>query len=91
MSSGIPETLIPFRSFHTFILKTLPVIFQYYKLYRANIRTKVNALKAIQTRDEKERSYRVKLAGDYFHLMQEYLAMLEEKAGLVKLGTEKKT
>ena len=58
------------------------LIFEYYKLYRANVRTKVNALKAIQTKDGKERKYRLKLTGDYFFLMREYLSILKEKAGI---------
>ncbi len=57
------------------------LIFEYYKLYRANVRTKVNALKAIQTKDEKEREYRLKLTEDYFLLMREYLSKLQTKAG----------
>lgn len=57
------------------------LIFQYYKLYRANVRTKVNALKAIQTKEDKERSYRLKLTEDYFLLMREYLSELQEKSG----------
>ena len=59
------------------------LIFEYYKLYRANIRTKVNALKAIQTKDEKERSYRLKLVEDYYFLMREYLTALQEKTHVV--------
>jgi aminoglycoside phosphotransferase family enzyme len=55
------------------------LIFQFYKLYRANVRTKVNALKAIQTKDKNERSYRLNLAEDYFLLMREYLSILQEK------------
>ena len=57
------------------------LIFEYYKLYRANVRTKVNALKSIQTKDTTEREYRLKLTEDYFLLMREYLSLLEEKVG----------
>ncbi len=57
------------------------LIFEYYKLYRSNVRTKVNALKAIQTKDEKERTYRLNLTEDYFLLMREYLSILQEKKG----------
>ncbi len=58
------------------------LIFAYYKLYRANVRTKVNALKAIQSDDENERSYRLNLTEDYFLLMREYLSFLEENVEL---------
>ncbi len=56
------------------------VIFEYYKLYRANVRMKVNALKAIQAEDEQEQTYRLKLAEDYFLLMREYLSALRERS-----------
>lgn len=52
-------------------------IFQYYKLYRANVRVKVNALKAMQTMDEKELQKRMGLVEDYFLLMKKYLADLK--------------
>lgn len=55
------------------------LIFEYYKLYRANVRTKVNALKAIQADDKKEQTYRLDLVEDYFLLMREYLSVLKEK------------
>lgn len=55
-------------------------IFQYYKLYRANVRVKINALKAMQTMDEKELKKRMELVEDYFLLMKRYLVDLENKA-----------
>jgi aminoglycoside phosphotransferase family enzyme len=55
------------------------LIFQYYKLYRANVRTKVNALKAMQTKDESDQKYRLGLTEDYFLLMREYLSLLKER------------
>ena len=63
------------------------LIFQYYKLYRANVRTKVNALKAMQTKDDKEREYRLNLTEDYFLLMREYLSILKEKVDLNNQAT----
>lgn len=52
------------------------LLFQYYKLYRANVRTKVNALKAMQETDPAEFSLRMNLCEDYLQLMKEYYSVL---------------
>ena len=50
------------------------LIFQYYKLYRANVKLKVNALKAMQELDDKEKQKYLTLVEDYFILMNRYLS-----------------
>ncbi len=53
-------------------------IFHYYKLYRANVRLKVNFLKTKQQALESEAFYaELKVAQRYFQLFEEYLAHLE--------------
>ena len=62
------------------------LLFQYYKLYRANVRLKVNALKAMQEEEEIEKEKRLGLVEDYFTLMKRYLASLnhsEKEASLL--------
>ena len=49
-------------------------IFKYYKLYRANVRAKVNALKAMQTTDTDELKKRLNLVKAYLDLMKRYIA-----------------
>jgi hypothetical protein len=48
----------------------------YYKLYRANVRTKVNALKAMQETDPKELQERILECGKYLNLMNLYYSEL---------------
>jgi uncharacterized protein len=50
-------------------------LFLFYKLYRANVKTKINALKAMVNNDKKERERRVKLIRKYAHIMSDYLAV----------------
>jgi aminoglycoside phosphotransferase family enzyme len=52
------------------------VLFRYYKLYRANIRTKVNALKAMQVTNEQKLKKRTGLVASYLRLMERYLKEL---------------
>lgn len=52
------------------------LLFQYYKLYRANVRCKVNALKAMQESDPQEFKLRMNLCEDYFQLMKAYYSVL---------------
>ncbi|MEO0724274.1 MAG: phosphotransferase [Bacteroidota bacterium] len=47
-------------------------LFLYYKLYRANVRLKVNALKWQQTEGATERALRAKVVKKYFWLMRSY-------------------
>jgi uncharacterized protein len=50
-------------------------LFLFYKLYRANVKTKINALKAMVGHDTKERERRIKLIRKYAHIMSDYLAI----------------
>lgn len=56
--------------------KSDEALFRYYKLYRANIRTKVNALKAMQAADEAKLKKRTTYVITYLELMQRYLQEL---------------
>lgn len=49
-------------------------IYLYYKLYRANVRVKINALKTMQSPDEMETRQRMGLTKDYLGLLEKYLA-----------------
>lgn len=51
-------------------------IFHYFKLYRANVRLKVNALNAMQADSREELSPLLKITGDYLHLFRFYLNAL---------------
>ncbi|HXH20372.1 MAG TPA: hypothetical protein VNJ07_14950 [Chitinophagales bacterium] len=48
-------------------------LFRYYKLYRANVRTKVNALKAMQAASELKLKKRTGFVVSYLQLMKRYL------------------
>ena len=61
------------------------LLFQYYKLYRANVRLKVNTLKAMQEDNEIEKKRRLGLAEDYFSLMKRYLSALSSSKNRVSL------
>ena len=52
-------------------------IFQYYKLYRSNVKIKVNALKAIQAGQQEIQSHRSTLVGNYYDLFQRYFQDLK--------------
>jgi aminoglycoside phosphotransferase family enzyme len=52
-------------------------IFHYFKLYRANVRLKVNALNAMQAETEEELQPLLKVTGEYLHLYRYYLKALE--------------
>lgn len=54
-------------------------LFLYFKLYRANIRMKVHALRAMQTLDKKVRQKQLDLIEDYYHLFKRYLNLLQGK------------
>ena len=51
-------------------------LFRYYKLYRANVRTKVNALKAMQAPNELKMKKRTALVLSYLKLMEKYVKEL---------------
>lgn len=51
-------------------------LFIYYKLYRANVRAKVNALKALQTKDKRESGEIGNEVRRYLSLMEEYMKLL---------------
>lgn len=52
-------------------------VFHYFKLYRANVRLKVNGLNALQAESEEELKPLLKVTGDYLHLFRFYLEALE--------------
>ena len=52
-------------------------LFIYYKSYRANIRTKVNSLRARYAKNDVQRTSAVAEADKYLSLMDGYLKMLE--------------
>ncbi len=52
------------------------LLFQFYKLYRANIRLKVNALKMEQSNMAREQEKRSKAISTYYDLMQKYSHLL---------------
>ncbi len=52
------------------------LLFQYYKLFRANIKVKVNLLKTDQASDAEEKERRATLARRYLGMMTEYLDRL---------------
>lgn len=54
-------------------------LFLYYKLYRANIRMKVNALRAMQAIETNVRKKHLRLMEDYYQLFKHYLTLLEDK------------
>ncbi len=51
-------------------------LFLFYKLYRANVKAKVQAIKARETTNEKAREKHLAAANIYIHLMSDYLAVL---------------
>lgn len=53
-------------------------LFLFYKLYRANVKVKVNALKARQTDNPEEFSSRLNLLRKYFNLLLEYSTLLRD-------------
>ena len=65
------------------------LLFQYYKLYRANVRCKVNALKAMQESETLEFSKRMNLCEDYFQLMKEYFSVLSREKNMEALNSLK--
>ena len=48
-------------------------LFQYYKLYRANIRAKVGALKAMQIKEKAQLKKQLDFVNAYLLLMKKYL------------------
>ena len=52
-------------------------LFRYYKLYRANVRLKVNALKVMQAGDRTVQRERLKLVEAYLILLKRYLVSLQ--------------
>ncbi len=52
-------------------------LFTYYKSYRANVRAKVNSLRAKSATGEKSRAHALAEAGKYLKLMESYLTSLD--------------
>ena len=48
-------------------------LFVYFKMYRANIRAKVNGLRAKSATSDDERSKAINAAKKYLHLMESYM------------------
>ena len=61
-------------------------LFQYYKLYRANVRAKVGALKAMQMKNEQQLRKQLDFVNDYLSLMKKYL---NEFSGTPELKQQK--
>ncbi len=57
-------------------------LFLFYKLYRANVKAKVNAIKTMQANDPAEIQYRLGLFKKYFQLLMDYFSILEERTNL---------
>jgi aminoglycoside phosphotransferase family enzyme len=53
-------------------------LFIYYKCYRANVRVKVNSLRAKSAIDQANRRSAITEAARYLHLMNRYILMLDE-------------
>jgi aminoglycoside phosphotransferase family enzyme len=51
-------------------------LFLYYKLYRANVKVKINALKTQQAKDPDEIRFRLRLFKEYFELLVAYSGLL---------------
>jgi aminoglycoside phosphotransferase family enzyme len=51
-------------------------LFLFFKLYRANVRAKINAMKAIQATNEKDQFAALESLGRYFELMKTYASTL---------------
>ena len=54
-------------------------LFNYYKLYRANVRAKVGALKAMQMAEGEQLKRQIKFVNDYLELMEKYLKEMAVK------------
>jgi aminoglycoside phosphotransferase family enzyme len=63
--------------FNTMKTREDQLLFIYYKSYRANIRAKVNSLRARSCKDNIDRSFCLTEAGKYLKLMKRYINMLE--------------
>ncbi|MBS1669464.1 MAG: hypothetical protein JST58_18980 [Bacteroidetes bacterium] len=61
------------RLSHNVITDADKQLFIYYKGYRANIRAKVNSLRAQSIQNKKERDYALAEIKKYLHLMEDYL------------------
>jgi aminoglycoside phosphotransferase family enzyme len=65
----------------SFPVVTVPsdnALFIYYKCYRANVRVKVNALRAKSASDSASRRHAVAEAARYLHLMNQYMLTLDD-------------
>jgi aminoglycoside phosphotransferase family enzyme len=56
-------------------------LFTYYKSYRANVRAKVNSLRARSAAEPAARRSALGACGNYLRLMDSYLGRLEPPAG----------
>jgi aminoglycoside phosphotransferase family enzyme len=64
------------RLFLTMVSNEDKLLFTYYKSYRANIRAKVNSLRARSAAENIEKDKALAAAGKYLHLMDGYLSSL---------------
>ena len=67
------------QEYPIFIRKEDWAIFRYFKLYRANVRVKINALKSEQEDDHREVKKRSGMVDAYFKLFERYLTCFVEK------------
>lgn len=78
---GKPELAAAFREAYCrenrcFLTAADELIFHYYKFYRANIRLKVNCLRAMQETDARQREVWLRAVRDYFALFSDYFRMI---------------
>lgn len=64
--------------FHIMRTNEEKLLFMYYKSYRANVRAKVNSLRAKSTDDAQTREFALSEVKKYLELMMSYLTMLEK-------------
>ena len=67
------------------------LLWQFYKLYRANIKVKVNVLKAMQAETDEALEERTMKAQKYFKLFQQYFDRLTEMMAVIDGNTAKQS
>jgi len=63
-------------------------LFLFYKLYRANVKAKVNAIKTMQASTAKVRRSRLGLFKQYFQVFMEYFRLFEETVCRQTIGNK---
>jgi len=68
------------RKYPVLIKEEDRLLFQYYKLYRANVRLKVSFIKSNQATTTADKQKYIGIAEDYLQLFTRYLVLLQEQA-----------